>query len=349
MLVHAALLALGDACGEPRSPQQDSAALLGCPAAFDGSDPLRENLQPPWRALQQREDVYLYTSDDAVRWTLAEPAPLLHSVTSLGLWIEGDHLYLFGNTLIRSPIHPTVLALTTTDLRSWRGCAWPVTESPHQGLVDAQAVRGPGGGTELMYYAFPRAKGLFDPAILPGPHEIWRAEPEERWLRALGPTFSLEYLTDPAVAWFQDRYVLAGTQRGTRIVFASSRDAVDWRLQPEEILGATVPHLQIVDDTLWMLTQRADGRSRLPQPYLHTSTDGEHWEPQRFLLDQAASEGGCASPVGGRFGDRYVLFCVRGAQLDPDGPPGASFLGAGPPVNAHLHGAAPAPTGAAQE
>jgi len=318
------------------APGASEARSLGCPALFDGGEPLADNRSPPWREISNREDVYLLTSDDAVRWTLAEPAPLLHSFTSLGLWIDGDQLYLLGNTLISAPLHPTVTALRTSDLRSWRGCAWPVTDSAHRGLVDAQPVRGPAGGIELMYYAFPRAEASIDPAILPGEHEIWRAVPDRQWLRAAGPAFGLEYLTDPTTAYAGGRWLLAGTQRGTRIVFASSSDGETFQLEDQQIKGASVPHLQLVDDELWLIAQRSDLRSRTPQPYLFTSDDGSHWEPRRFLLGEAAGACGCSSPVAGRFKDRYVLFCVRPAGDAPcagpalQGAPGPGQEGSEP-------------------
>ncbi len=284
---------------------------LGCPRLLNGERPLVANLDLTRPPAPGSYRVYMLRSSNGTRWTDADPIPVAHSFSSLGLLITDDTLYLFGSS--RIPVftpYAVITALRTRDLTHWEGCAWNICREVNKGLVDTQPVVLDSGGIRMWYYSVPNPPGgqPFDPARLEGDHTLVFADLADGVFFARGVGIGGADLADPSVVRFRGRWYLAATQGPHRVILAESDTGLEFRSTGVRLEGVSVPFLTVEGQELWLVAQRyLDGTG--PWPCLFTSRDGRNWQDQGVLV-RGTPERGCTSPVLGRFLDQMVLFCA---------------------------------------
>ena len=239
---------------------------------------------PHWR-------VQMFTSEDGEEWS--EGQTIAHSLSSLGLLIFEDTLILTGTPSLEGADDRSIYALTSTNGLTWRSREWSVsgTDGVHDAslYIDEQnrvnAVFAEGG---LGLRTAVRDNNRFVTL-----DEVPLTEPG---------------LREPTSCTWQGRDYLFAVEGTSSIVAASAADG-EPLTEDERFVwdGFQAPFCFVEDDELWLLAQAAGGGGK---PMYRVLEDSGEFGPMNNLLQSTALPfASCTSPVMGRYGETFVLFC----------------------------------------
>jgi hypothetical protein len=271
--------------------------LIGC----FGDDPVAGH------AIGAGDDrpVWMYRLN-GVGWERSS-VPVAHSVSSLGLGLDGEQLVLSmqcfwgdcGSESKRREIGPPIHAITTTDLLNWKPDMARLVDPEDRVPIDTE-VR----GDEVWYFGTV-AGTMGDPAKHAESHRIYRAQRQEDKL--ISPELMIEGsgLADPAPLIVGGKqFLFLTTKPGMAIGLARGTPLRVTR----EWAGVSVPHAMWVGKQIWLWAQTV--RNGRMVPVRSISEDlGETWSEWDAPLPMTGLSS-CGNPVGVVFDGTPVVFCV---------------------------------------
>ncbi|MDP6932981.1 MAG: hypothetical protein QGG40_08685 [Myxococcota bacterium] len=299
-------------------------ASMGCGGGSDSDkafltsqqDILAGALQPSSSAAFQ---VWAFTSVQGQGWIRSE-RPVAHSYTSLGLHLEEGELHLSGQHRLQLPTaEEEAMNLLWTQSLVTDGTDWSARITPFEDPEVTSHTDHQWHAGELWYFATAQSHRAFDqpvdqdPANLPVERDpLWREG--MHLLRSTSPARTRVEgagLGDPSPVTFQGQLHLFATrvhgtisQGSVEVVHFAGPDLTEARTFP----GVTVPFAAVVGEELWLLAQAQVGGRR--QPVGARSRDGTTWSSWEPLVDLGTMSN-CTSPVMGKLGETWWLFCVE--------------------------------------
>lgn len=253
--------------------------------------------------------VWMFRENEG-RWT-REPVAVAHSVSSLGLGVDGDQLVLTmqcfwgdcGSESKRRSDGPPVHALTTTNLKDWKAAMWRLRDPEDRVPIDTE-YRKAADGPKVWFYGT-QAGVMGDPAKHRSPHTILSASLVDGRLERPSVHIQGPGLADPApVTVAGETWVFLTTQPGRSIGWARGeplRMVREWQ-------GVSVPHAMVVGDAVWLWAQRVEQGRMVPVRSI-SKDRGLTWSEWSSPLP-VDDIGGCGNPVGAVFKGKPVVFCV---------------------------------------
>jgi len=272
-------------------------ALIGC----FGDDPVAGHAIGPGAD----RPVWMFRLNGA-QWERS-PDPVAHSVSSLGLGLDGDQLILSmqcfwgdcGSESLRRKIGPPIHAITTTDLVTWAPHMARLVDPEDRVPIDTE-VRG-----EEVWYFGTVAGAMGDPAKHTERHRIYRAQ--RKGDKLVSPELMLEGsgLADPAPLTVGDQqFLFLTTKPGMSIGIARGtplRVTREWG-------GVSVPHAMWVGKQIWLWAQTVRKGRMIPVRSISEDM-GATWSEWDAPLPMDGLTS-CGNPVGVVFDGAPVVFCV---------------------------------------
>jgi len=253
--------------------------------------------------------VWMFRENEG-RWTRSA-VPVAHSMSSLGLGVDGDLLVLTmqcfwgdcGSLVKRKTDGPPVHALTTRNLQDWKPAMWRLLDPDDRVPIDTE-YRGTTEGAEVWFYGT-HAGTPGDPAAHRMPHTIMsasvvneRLESPKVWMQDSG-------LADPApLTVGGEQWLFLTTKPGMAIGLAKGSPFTVVR----EWTGVSVPHAMLVGDHIWLWAQQVRQGRMVPVRAISTDS-GQTWSDWSAPLP-VEDLAGCGNPVGAIFKEKPVVFCV---------------------------------------
>ena len=265
---------------------------------------------------QASTQIRAWSSRDLQTWT-AQKDPPLHSLSSLGLHHEDGNIVLSAQHRLQMPTkEEEEMQLLWSQLLHFDGVAWRAEVRPFSAPISAHADHQWFEGELWLQSSPPLFRGgagavapdqlgaARDPLLLKVDHEI--RTPDRVWLSGVG-------LADPAPLRFKGDLHLFVTR--AEIHNQELRLSVehyveqDGQLEKKSVFsGRSVPFALEVNGEMWLLAQQ---RTRSGAQLVSSRTaDGVSWSSWAPLLSSEL-ERSCSSPVMGRVGEKWWIFCVE--------------------------------------
>lgn len=264
---------------------------LGC-----SSNPMQLALEPESGAMNV---MHWFTSSDMNSWEYK--GPIAWGITSLGVHqLPDNNLAITCIQEVRPPTwyeqrNPKVYGYIF-DGAFFTPTSWEIDDTETKSYIDPQWFEG------KMWYISPTGY-TGDPANAP-------ATP----IRSENPGtthYAAPKISDPTIVRYQDEVHVFATQNGSLLHLTGTplKKIVDAE-STKQFNGSTVPFAFVVEDNLYLLSQRQMNGKRYPM--ISKSTGKNRWSPWKPITELPESISACTSPViGANPLGGWVMMCIE--------------------------------------